>query len=83
MSSDVFKLSGTKVYVHDGNIEKAIKKFKKKVNDNGILQTLREKEFYEKPTTKRKREAGAAKARYRKKLQKEANPVSANRKRKY
>ena len=74
MNSEGFKLSGTKVNVHDGNIEKAIKKFKKKVNDNGILQTLREKEFYEKPTSARKRLAGVAKNRWRKKLASEALP---------
>lgn len=65
------------------NITQSLRRFKRKVEDSGKLETLRKKEFYEKPTTKRKREAGAAKARYRKKLQKEANPVMANRKRKY
>ena len=65
------------------NITQSLRRFKRKVEDSGKLETLRKKEFYEKPTTKRKREAGAAKARYRKKLQKEANPVAANRKRKY
>lgn len=74
MNSETIKLSGTKVNVHDGNIEKAIKKFKKKVNDNGILQTLRAKEFYEKPTSSRKRLAGVAKNRWRKKLASEALP---------
>ena len=65
------------------NITQSLRRFKRKVEDSGKLETLRKKEFYEKPTTKRKREAGAAKARYRKKLQKEANPVTANRKRMY
>ena len=65
------------------NITQSLRRFKRKVEDSGKLETLRKKEFYEKPTTKRKREAGAAKARYRKKLQKEASPVAANRKRKY
>ena len=65
------------------NITQSLRRFKRKVEDSGKLETLRKKEFYEKPTTKRKREAGAAKARYRKKLQKEANPVAANRKRMY
>lgn len=74
MLTESFKLSGTKVFVHDNNIEKAIKKFKKKVNDNGILQVLREKEFYEKPTAERKRLAGIAKNRWRKKLSAEALP---------
>ncbi len=65
------------------NITQALRRFKRKVEDSGKLETLRKKEFYEKPTSKRKREAGSAKARYRKKLEKEANPVSANRKRMY
>lgn len=65
------------------NITQSLRRFKRKVEDSGKLETLRKKEFYEKPTTARKREAGAAKARYRKKLQKEANAVTAMRKRKY
>jgi small subunit ribosomal protein S21 len=65
------------------NITQALRRFKRKVEDSGKLETLRKKEFYEKPTTARKREAGAAKARYRKKLQKEANAVTSNQKRKY
>ena len=53
------------------NITQALKRFKKKVEESGKLLDLRKKEFYEKPTTKRKREKGAAVARLRKKLQKE------------
>lgn len=74
MITESFKLSGTKVYVHDDNVEKALRKFKKKVNDNGILQALREKEFYEKPTRERKRLAGIARNRWLKKLAAEALP---------
>lgn len=48
-----------------------MRKFKKKVQDSGILQELKEREFYEKPTTKRKRAKAAAKARWKKKLAKE------------
>jgi small subunit ribosomal protein S21 len=65
------------------NITQSLRRFKRKVEDSGKLETLRKKEFYEKPTTKRKREAGAAKARYRKKLQKESNSLAAVRKRNY
>lgn len=67
MTSDS-RRSGNKVFVRDDNIEKAIRKFKKKVADSGILQTLRDKEFYEKPTTTRKRAKSAAKNRWNKKL---------------
>lgn len=67
-------IPGTLVVVKDDNLERAMRKFKKKVAENGILQSLREKEFYEKPTTARKKAASAAKNRWRKKLQAEALP---------
>jgi small subunit ribosomal protein S21 len=38
------------------------------------LDTLRAKEFYEKPTTERKRKKGAAKARWRKTLRDQQLP---------
>lgn len=56
------------------NINQSLRKFKKKVEESGKLEDLRAKEYYEKPTTERKRANGAAKARLRKKLQKEALP---------
>ena len=74
MLTEAFRLTGTRTTVHDDNIDKALRKFKKKVNDNGILQTLRDREFYEKPTTERKRKAGAAQARWRKKLRDQQLP---------
>ena len=40
---------GNKVIVQYDNVEKAMRKLKKKVNESGILQTLRQKEFFEKP----------------------------------
>ena len=49
-------------------------KFKKKVQDSGLLNDLRAKEFYEKPTTKRKRKKSAAKNRWQKELAKQALP---------
>ena len=62
------------VRVVDGNVEKALRKFKKKILESGLLQELRDRETYEKPTTARKRAKGAAKARWRKKLEKEQLP---------
>jgi len=69
------KPRGTGVTVRDNeNINQALRRFKRKVEDAGTLDVLRKKEFYEKPTTERKRKKGAAKARWRKKLQKEQLP---------
>lgn len=61
------------------NITQSLRRFKRKMEDSGKLDTLRKKEFYEKPTTKRKREAGAARARYRKRLEKEAQQLNKRR----
>ena len=68
------KISGTTVYVKDDNVEKALRKFKKRVADLGLLQNLKEREFYTKPTTKCKRKASAAKNRWQKKLSSQALP---------
>jgi small subunit ribosomal protein S21 len=38
------------------------------------MEVLRAKEFYEKPTTEKKRKKGAAKARWRKKLREQQLP---------
>lgn len=62
------------VYVKDGNVEKALRKFKKKIMESGLLNELRERETYEKPTTERKRKKGAAKSRLRKQIRSQQLP---------
>jgi small subunit ribosomal protein S21 len=62
------KLYGRSVLVKDGNVEKALRKFKKKIAESGLLIELRERETYEKPTTTRKRRKAAAKNRWRKQV---------------
>ena len=56
------------IVVHDGNVEKALRKLKKKIQEDRLLINLREREQYTKPTTKRKLKANAAKNRWRKYL---------------
>lgn len=69
------KKKGTGITVREGeNVNQMLRRFKRKVEEAGTLDALRAKEFYEKPTTERKRKKGAAKARWRKKLQKEQLP---------
>ena len=65
---------GLTVEVKDGNVNVALRKFKKKVDESGKLITVIERQFYEKPTTERKRKAGAAKARWKKKLREQQLP---------
>lgn len=70
-----YKSKGTGISVREGeNINQSLRRFKRKMEEAGTLDTLRSKEFYEKPTTERKRKKGAAKARWRKKLQKDSLP---------
>ena len=69
------KTFGNVVVLREGEpFEKAMRRFKKKVQDSGILQELRDREFYEKPTTARKRKKSAAKNRWQKELRKQALP---------
>jgi small subunit ribosomal protein S21 len=67
-------LNGRKVIVNDGNWDRALKKFKKKIAESGVIDHLREREFYTKPTTERKLKASAARARWNKKLRDQALP---------
>lgn len=69
------KGKGTGITVKDyENINQALRRFKRKIEDAGILDDLRKKEFYEKPTTERKRKKGAAKSRWNKKLRDQQLP---------
>ena len=62
------------VYVKDGNVEKALRKFKKKIQEQGLLVELKERETYEKPTTRRKRKKSATKNRWQKQLRSQQLP---------
>ena len=50
----------------------ALRRFKRSCEKAGILSEVRRREYYEKPTTIRKRKAAAAVKRHLKKLQREA-----------
>jgi len=62
------------VIVHDGNVEKALRKFKKKIANSGLLFELKERETYTKPTTRRKLKASAARKRWQKYLNSQKLP---------
>ena len=67
-------ISGLSVTVKNDNVEQALRRFKKKVANSGKLQEVRDREQYEKPTTRRKRKLAAAKNRWQKKLASEKLP---------
>ena len=58
---------GLSVEVRNGDVNFALRNFKKKVQEDGILQTLREKEFFEKPSITRAKAKKAGRARWLKK----------------
>ena len=62
------------VKVVDGKVDQALRKFKKKIQEDGLLDELRARETYEKPTTERKRKKGSARARLRKRLRDQQLP---------
>ena len=47
----------------DRNFERAFRQFKRKVERAGTLQTVRDKQYFEKPSTKRNRKKAAGRAR--------------------
>ena len=52
-----------KVTVRGTNVEGALRLFKRKTMDNGILNAVREKEFFEKKSAKKQRKKAAARLR--------------------
>ena len=62
------------VRVKEGeNAEYALRRFKRSCEKAGILTELRRREFYEKPTTERKRKQAAAIKRHMKKIARETS----------
>ncbi len=61
---------GLYVEVRNNDINWALRKFKKKVQEDGLLQEYKERQFYTKPSEKRKRAKAAGRARWLKKLEK-------------
>lgn len=61
-------LNGRKVIVKDGNVEKALRKLKKKVSESGLLQDLQDRQTYTKPSVKKKLAKSLAKKRWQKQL---------------
>ena len=59
------------VEVKDRQIEKALKIFKQRVKESGLLLELKEKSYYTKPSMKRKTQKNLAKLRYKNNLEQE------------
>jgi len=60
--------------LNDNNCEKALRKLKKKITDSGLLQEVRDRQEYVKPTIKRKLAKSQAKRRWKKYLREQELP---------
>ena len=67
-------MRGRTVLVNDGNVEKALRKFKKKIAEQNLLQEVRDREQFVKPTVKRKLAKSQAKRRWQKYLRDQSLP---------
>ncbi len=65
---------GMSVVVEDGKFEKALRQFKKKVEESGLLKDVKDRQQYDKPSVHRKLARNAAKKRWQKKLRQESLP---------
>jgi small subunit ribosomal protein S21 len=64
-----------KIIVKDGeNVEKALRKLKKKLTDSGLLQEVRDRQEFVKPTIVRKLKKSQAKRRWKKHLRDQQLP---------
>ena len=67
-------IKGRTIINTDGNTEKALRKFKKLINDIGMLQEVRERQEFVKPTIRRKLAKNQAVRRWKKYLRDQVLP---------
>ncbi len=54
----------------NGNVERAMRTLKKKLQKEGLLKELKQKQYFEKPSAKRKRKKAEGIKRYQRALKK-------------
>ena len=63
------------VAVKNGNVERAMRTLKKKLQKEGLLKELKQKQYFEKPSAKRKRKKAEGIKRYQRNLKKKIERV--------
>ena len=58
------------IQVRNGNLEQAMRVLKKKVQKDGLLKTLKAKQYYEKPSAKKRRKKKEGIANFKKQQKK-------------
>lgn len=64
---DFNRVEGLRVEVRNGDFNGAMRRFKKKVQEAGIIQEIRERKEYVKPSETRRKAKAAGRARWMKK----------------
>lgn len=63
-------VSGMYVEVRNNDVNRALRKLKKMMNNDGLLKDMRKHDFYEKPSLKKKKAKAAARKRWLKQVEK-------------
>lgn len=64
---------GLYVEVFGNDVSRALRKLKKMINNDGMLNELRDRQYYEKPSLKRKKAKAAARKRWLKQQEKNSD----------
>lgn len=64
---------GMTVDVRNNNVEQAMRRLKKKLANDGIMQELRDRRYFETNTAKRLKAEAASRARHRKRIARDNN----------
>ena len=67
------RLEGLQVDVYNNNVDKALRILKKKVKESNLFLDLKKKQYYEKPSKKRREKINMAKLRNKYAVEKEKN----------
>ena len=63
------------VTVKNGNVDRAMRTLKKKLQKEGLLKELKQKQYFEKPSAKRKRKKAEGIKRYQRNLKKKMERI--------
>ena len=63
------------VVVKNGNVERAMRTLKKKIQKEGLLKELKQKQYFEKPSAKKARKKAEGIKRYQRNLKKKMERV--------
>ena len=61
--------------VKNGNVDRAMRTLKKKLQKEGLLKELKQKQYFEKPSAKRKRKKAEGIKRYQRNLKKKMERI--------